>query len=109
MARKTGRGIPGQQETEATRAGENGMADGNGRDDGMRQPNDFIDTEEIAARAYDIYEREGRMDGRDMEHWFRAEAELRQERNRNRQNMPRSARLQQEQRESERQNAVANS
>lgn len=33
-------------------------------------------TEEIARRAYEIYEREGRLDGRDLENWHRAEAEL---------------------------------
>ena len=71
---------------------------------------DSFAPEEIAARAYDIYEREGRTDGKDMEHWLRAEEELRSERNRagdtaaraqanggQQQNLPRSARLQQEQ------------
>jgi Protein of unknown function (DUF2934) len=33
--------------------------------------------EQIALRAYEIYEREGRQDGRDLENWLRAEAELR--------------------------------
>jgi hypothetical protein len=33
--------------------------------------------EQIAQRAYEIYEREGRQDGRDLENWLRAEAELR--------------------------------
>lgn len=32
--------------------------------------------EEIAARAYGIYVSEGRTEGRDMDHWLRAEAEL---------------------------------
>jgi len=32
--------------------------------------------EEIAARAYEIYEREGRQPGHDLENWLRAEAEL---------------------------------
>lgn len=32
--------------------------------------------EEIAARAYEIYEREGRQPGRDLENWLQAEAEL---------------------------------
>jgi Protein of unknown function (DUF2934) len=31
---------------------------------------------EVALRAYEIYEREGRPDGHDLEHWNRAEAEL---------------------------------
>jgi hypothetical protein len=103
MARKT-----------AVRTGEssNGQAaergDGNGSASQEAQSNS-ITTEEIAARAYDIYEREGRVEGRDMDHWLRAEAELRSERSARakpeptnpQQNLPRSARLQQEQRESE--------
>jgi hypothetical protein len=32
--------------------------------------------EQIAARAYEIYEREGRQPGRELENWLRAEAEL---------------------------------
>jgi hypothetical protein len=32
--------------------------------------------EEIAARAYSIYVNEGQVEGRDMDHWLRAEAEL---------------------------------
>jgi hypothetical protein len=35
--------------------------------------------EEISQRARQIWEREGRPEGRDMEHWLQAEAELRQE------------------------------
>lgn len=31
---------------------------------------------EIAKRAYSIWETEGRPNGRDLEHWFRAEGEL---------------------------------
>ena len=31
---------------------------------------------EIAARAYRIWEGEGRPSGRDLDHWLRAEAEL---------------------------------
>src|SRR5438067_867854 len=46
---------------------------------GGAQNNNGISPEAIAARAYDIYEREGRIDGRDMDHWIRAEAELRAE------------------------------
>lgn len=33
--------------------------------------------DDIARRAYEIFEREGRPDGRHVEHWLRAEAELR--------------------------------
>jgi hypothetical protein len=32
--------------------------------------------EEIAEYAYNIYEREGRPAGRDLDHWFAAEAQL---------------------------------
>jgi hypothetical protein len=31
---------------------------------------------EVARRAYEIWEREGRPHGVDLEHWLRAEAEL---------------------------------
>jgi hypothetical protein len=31
----------------------------------------------IRQRAYEFYEQEGRQEGRDQEHWFRAEAEVR--------------------------------
>jgi hypothetical protein len=33
-------------------------------------------SEDIARRAYELYEEEGRQDGRDVEYWLRAEAEL---------------------------------
>jgi hypothetical protein len=33
--------------------------------------------DEIAAHAYQIYLREGSVEGRDMDHWLKAEAELR--------------------------------
>jgi len=36
--------------------------------------------DEIAARAYVVWERKGRPEGRDMENWREAEAELRAER-----------------------------
>ena len=84
--------------------------EGNGRAaTGQSEP---ISTEEIAARAYQIYEREGRTDGRDVEHWHQAEAELRAERSgdagrqeavaqpgsqSSQPTAPRSARLQQQQ------------
>ena len=35
--------------------------------------------EEISKKAREIWEREGRPEGRDIEHWLQAEAELRQE------------------------------
>jgi len=38
-----------------------------------------ISQEKIAERAHLIWEREGRPDGRDKEFWFRAEAELKNE------------------------------
>lgn len=37
--------------------------------------------DEIAAHAYQIYLREGCVEGRDMEHWLQAESELRQQTN----------------------------
>ncbi len=61
--------------------------------------------DEIAARAYEIYEREGRSDGRAMDHWLQAESELRAEKQnrggsapnpQSRQDSPRSARQHQE-------------
>ena len=42
-------------------------------------------SDQIAQRAYEIYERDGRRDGRDMDHWLQAERELREERGRSRQ------------------------
>jgi hypothetical protein len=35
-----------------------------------------LDASTVAQRAYAIWQREGCPDGRAMEHWFRAEAEL---------------------------------
>ena len=40
----------------------------------------MFSSDEIAERAYQIFEREGRMNGRDMDHWLQAERELRMER-----------------------------
>ena len=40
-----------------------------------------ISEEAIKARAQEYYEREGRPEGRSLEHWFRAERELRGETN----------------------------
>jgi hypothetical protein len=39
--------------------------------------------EDISKRAREIWEREGRPEGRDKEHWLQAEAELQQELGRN--------------------------
>ncbi len=33
--------------------------------------------DQIRQRAYELYEQEGRQEGRDQEYWFRAEAEVR--------------------------------
>lgn len=46
-----------------------------------RDPNQNPDPptiEDIAAEAYAIYQREGAVDGRDVDHWLRAEATLRE-------------------------------
>jgi hypothetical protein len=60
--------------------------------------------DEIAAQAYQIYLREGCVEGRDMDHWLRAESELRERTNGNgnghsngANSQPRSQREQQEQ------------
>jgi hypothetical protein len=39
----------------------------------------MIKHDEISRRAREIWEREGRPEGRDMEHWLQAEAELHRE------------------------------
>jgi hypothetical protein len=39
----------------------------------------MIKHEDISQRAREIWEREGRPEGRDMQHWLQAEAELRRE------------------------------
>lgn len=36
----------------------------------------FKDASRVAARAHEIWEAEGRPEGRDHDHWLRAEAEL---------------------------------
>jgi hypothetical protein len=64
---------------------------GNGGDDQV------FSSDEVAERAYQIFEREGRMNGRDMDHWLQAERELRTEREKHgsrmtAENAPRSAR-----------------
>ena len=88
----------------------NGGGNGNTSENSREQ---IFSSDEIAERAYQIFEREGRNDGRDMDHWLQAERELRMEResgndrigeNRgerrpemNAQNAPRSARQHQQQ------------
>jgi hypothetical protein len=42
------------------------------------RPADEPTNEEVAALAYSIWEQEGRPEGRDLEHWRAAEAQLRQ-------------------------------
>ena len=62
------------------RANSRGLGDGNGDASSNDTPSQIFSSDEIAERAYQIFEREGRMDGRDMEHWLQAERELRMER-----------------------------
>lgn len=45
----------------------------------MPDPNETIPEELIRARSYQIWEREHCPQGRQLEHWFRAKAELRSE------------------------------
>ena len=40
----------------------------------------IFQSDDIAARAYQIFEREGRAEGRAMDHWLQAERELKNER-----------------------------
>jgi hypothetical protein len=59
----------------------------------------LFESNEIAERAYQIFEREGRIDGRDMDHWLQAERELRSEREKRQlapSEAPRSARQHQQ-------------
>jgi hypothetical protein len=44
--------------------------------DGMMQPSEPLDPEEIAVFAYCIWEHEGRPDGRALDHWLEAERQL---------------------------------
>jgi len=79
------------------RENRSGIRDGNGG----QSAGQISSSDEIAARAYQIFEREGRMDGRDMDHWLQAEQELRTERERtsgklSAENAPRSARQHQQ-------------
>jgi hypothetical protein len=90
------------------------LGDSNGNGNASAPDSQIFSSDEIAERAYQIFEREGRMDGRDMEHWLQAERELRMEREKrkgqgagesrgqgrgemNAQNAPRSARQHQPQ------------
>ena len=99
---------PNREEGSGGRPQENCLqgGTGNGSDNGGNGGSMFS-SDEIAARAYQIFEREGRMDGRDMDHWLQAEQELRREREQrggananamNAENSPRSARQHQQQR-----------
>src|SRR5687768_13871544 len=90
----------GQQQTNRISQG----SSGNGNESSGNGATMFS-SEEIAERAYQIFEREGRTDGRDMDHWLQAEQELRREREQrggananamNAENSPRSARQHQQ-------------
>ena len=97
--REENRNQPQQpQSTSNPERGESTSGNGNAGD--ANDGNQMFSSNEIAERAYQIFEREGRNDGRDMEHWLQAERELRMEREQrtggmnpqNAQNAPRSAR-----------------
>jgi len=104
MAKKSSGRPQEQQNISTSSAGtaaqtSNGNANASGgMGDGAQTSDGSLSSDEIAARAYEIYEREGRSDGRDMDHWLRAETELRAERQLrqagplSRQDLPRSAR-----------------
>jgi hypothetical protein len=93
MARRGTAGTPESQEATATTPQVLSMTNstaprGNGNA-GQANPAgshsaQTFSSDEIAQRAYEIYEREGRADGRDMDHWLQAERELREERSRTR-------------------------
>ena len=85
MAKKTSDKPQERQNISSSSAGNaaqtsNGNGNASGMGDGAQNSGVSLSSDEIAARAYEIYEREGRSDGRDMDHWLRAEAELRAER-----------------------------
>src|ERR1051325_892528 len=44
--------------------------------------NGATDLDEIRKRAYELYEEDGRQDGRHHDHWLRAESEIRERDNR---------------------------
>lgn len=95
-------GISNREERKTVQgAGERSDARGSADSGNSGQGGPDFNNDEIAARAYQIFEREGRMDGRDMDHWLQAERELRMEREKrsgamNAQNAPRSARQHQQ-------------
>jgi hypothetical protein len=86
MAKKPSGKPQGQQNISTSNAGNTAQtSNGNGNasarmGDGAQTSDVSLSSDEIAARAYEIYEREGRSDGRDMDHWLKAETELRAER-----------------------------
>ncbi|HEX7127144.1 MAG TPA: DUF2934 domain-containing protein [Thermodesulfobacteriota bacterium] len=57
-----------------------GSASTRGAIDQAPRPADGDLHDAIARRAYEIYERDGRPEGRALEHWRQAEAEIRAER-----------------------------
>ncbi|HEX7860088.1 MAG TPA: DUF2934 domain-containing protein [Verrucomicrobiae bacterium] len=96
----------GAEQTRANRLGNGTSGNSGNGDDSVGNGASIFSSEEIAARAYQIFEREGRTDGRDMDHWLQAEQELRREREKrggpnanamNAENSPRSARQHQQQ------------
>jgi hypothetical protein len=101
MAKKT---TGKAQETNIAPGGTNGNANERSESTGATGATreSGFSNEEIAARAYEIYEREGRSDGRAMDHWLQAENELQAERQnrginpQSRQEAPRSARQHQQ-------------
>ena len=112
MARKSNKGQPGNEgireearQNQPQDAPQQQSAGGANTDRAIERPKGgnggnsgtVFSSDEIAARAYQIFEREGRMDGRDMDHWLQAEQELRREREQRSgamtpENAPRSAR-----------------
>jgi hypothetical protein len=42
----------------------------------MAEQTEAADADRIRQRAFELWERDGRPEGRDMDYWFRAEAEL---------------------------------
>ena len=42
----------------------------------MAKQTGLVDADHIRQRAFELWERDGRPEGRDMDYWFRAEAEL---------------------------------
>ena len=47
--------------------------------------------QKIATLAYELYEKSGRVQGRDLEHWLQAEKLVKEEASRNREVPPRAA------------------